>query len=133
MSKRSHILTSLCLVAWSCAAHAHGQEAVVFAISVVVALLLIPFVGFLFFWRVGIKRKLILLVAYSASIPLAMFLAFALVDVALAKSLGNLADTLFFGTLIGIPVVVWVGGVLMFRKNATQQVAPGDAPKAARP
>ncbi len=117
---------ALSLACWASVAHAHGEEAVLFALGIALAILVVPFAIFLVFWRNIVKNKIILFCTYALSVVVAFYTAFSVIEI-----LPN--DYAFFGILFGLPFAVWLLGVRLLRSGATQQVAPGDAPKAARP
>jgi hypothetical protein len=98
--------------AWTAAAHAHGGEAIVLMLGLVVAGLLFPMVIFLFSWRGTLGQKLILSGVYVASIAGSVFLVSAVVP---------MRHTLIFLVLLmGIPFCVWADLVLRWR-NSPQQ------------
>jgi hypothetical protein len=62
-------ITALGSAAWTSIAHAHGEGALVAMLGIALAILVVPFAAFLFFWRNSLKSKAILCCAYLAAIP----------------------------------------------------------------
>ena len=69
MTKRFAV-TALGLAGLTSIAHAHGEGALVAMLGIALAILVVPFVAFLFFWRNSFKSKAILCCAYLAAFPL---------------------------------------------------------------
>jgi len=84
-------------------------------LGIALAILVVPFAAFLFFWRNSLKSKAILCCAYLAAIPLAFSAALSA-----AGSLNVWASLI---ALFGIPLCVWLGGVLWLRTRTSQQGA----------
>jgi hypothetical protein len=94
---------------WTSMAHAHGEEAVLLMLGMVLLILIVPFAAFLFFWRNSVKSKAILGCAYLLALPLALYAA-------LSANFSN--DWAFFSVLFGLPLCVWLLGALWLRAYA---------------
>ena len=84
-------------------------------LGIALAILIVPFAAFLFFWRNSLKSKAIHCCAYLAAIPLAFYAALSAADSA------NFWAA--FSALFGIPLCVWLGGVWWLRTRTSQQGA----------
>jgi hypothetical protein len=96
------------LSAWTAAAHAHGEGALLAMVGLIIALLLVPLAIFLFVWRGTARQKLILLGMYLASIVASLALALALIPTVTS-------GFVLLALLVGIPLCVWAGLVLRWR------------------
>jgi phosphate/sulfate permease len=101
------VAAAIGFIGWTSTAHAHGEEAVWLGIGILFVILMIPFAAFLFFWRNSRNNKIILCLAYLLAFPVACFAALS----------ANFSSVwIFFIVLFGIPLGVWLLGVLWLRE-----------------
>ena len=101
------VAAAIGFIGWTSSAHAHGEEAVWLAIGIFFVILMIPFAAFLFFWRNSRNNKIILCLAYLVAFPVACYAAL---------SAHFSSNWVFSLVLFGIPLCVWLLGVLWLRE-----------------